>query len=1136
MEGLHGGSDSELVTPEGGEVDELRPVENPGKTKRKKDRGFFRVWRVLIWPIALVLVLLFGGYFAIESGYLDKPLKTVAFRLLNQIAGDDFDIQLEKTVLRFGSRGGLVLEARDVSLSDKATSLPLFRTDKVRIRLDIENAFGAGVSADEIDLSGVSLDFQAFQHDSQAALRVDVIPKAMEQVFAALSHVSEELGSAGAKRISLSDLRLVLPALQERTAALIIEKVELTGDGDGDFSLAGAFSMDGKKGSIAGAALKGEGGINAVHLSIEELNVSPFLSKWTREGAPNLGLYGTANLTLDVTRAGPDSPQPELTLLLTLPDAAFYGGGVAAQINKGELRAHYDFAADKIEVEKSIIEFPGARLPFSGGIIDGDRLDRKGIDHIGVELVIDQAISRTASMQERPQNFSGKILADFDPEKLILKSDNLFVTTASGLLGGSLSIDFGKEYDPRFDGDSPEISLALYSDRISTSAFKQLWPFWLGDKAREWAGDNLFAGSLRDLSISLYLPSGRLPVYPEPVFLEKNELQIDFSMRRGRINIAGDIPPLRDTVGKFHLEGRRLEVSIESGSAYFPSGRVVELKGGTLTLGDIYQPQLDTETDMKIAGPADAVGELATYRPIQALERIGFKPEDFSGYVTATLAAHFPLNVDEAGATEASWKAQLALDNVSISKPIGGKTISAVNGQLAIDPESAALDASVAVDGVPLQISMVEPLVKDVDIKRRRTLSGTLDGPALAKLVPGLEDVVDGNVRMQVELQDEARQTVKADLTDAAVTIPWAGWTKGPGIPAKISFDTTKNGDRFDISKFNFSGDGFGATGELSTGDKGLTAIKFSRVKLAPGDAFSFSLRRSAHGYIINVKGKSADLRGVLYKVKSDGAGSGGKTPDVKVTAQLEKAIGFNNEIMQNVDFDFETVGGEPALLKLNAVSGGGQAVVVSTQKDEANRRTIEITTSDAGALARFTGLYTYMYGGLLNQKVRYLGKGEWTGSVDIRRFDLLNEKRFEDLVSTRSGKDGKSLNEAVHKNIDLQAQHFSRGNAQLSIKDGVFSVSRGVVRGEQVGATFQGIVRDKNGNMNMTGTFMPAYGLNRLFAELPLIGIILGNGRDKGLIGITFRLAGPISKPKLQINPLSIIAPGVFRGIFEFQ
>jgi hypothetical protein len=69
-----------------------------------------------------------------------------------------------------------------------------------------------------------------------------------------------------------------------------------------------------------------------------------------------------------------------------------------------------------------------------------------------------------------------------------------------------------------------------------------------------------------------------------------------------------------------------------------------------------------------------------------------------------------------------------------------------------------------------------------------------------------------------------------------------------------------------------------------------------------------------------------------------------------------------------------------------------------------------------------------------------------------------------------------------------------------------------------------------------MTGTFMPAYGVNRLFGELPLIGALLGNGRDRGLIGITFRMTGKTESPLLAVNPLSVIAPGVFRSIFEYR
>ena len=40
-------------------------------------------------------------------------------------------------------------------------------------------------------------------------------------------------------------------------------------------------------------------------------------------------------------------------------------------------------------------------------------------------------------------------------------------------------------------------------------------------------------------------------------------------------------------------------------------------------------------------------------------------------------------------------------------------------------------------------------------------------------------------------------------------------------------------------------------------------------------------------------------------------------------------------------------------------------------------------------------------------------------------------------------------------------------------------------VRGPEIGASFQGLIHDAQGNMDMTGTIMLAYGINRLFAEV---------------------------------------------------
>ncbi|MGH6853764.1 MAG: hypothetical protein ACREDJ_11350, partial [Methylocella sp.] len=50
---------------------------------------------------------------------------------------------------------------------------------------------------------------------------------------------------------------------------------------------------------------------------------------------------------------------------------------------------------------------------------------------------------------------------------------------------------------------------------------------------------------------------------------------------------------------------------------------------------------------------------------------------------------------------------------------------------------------------------------------------------------------------------------------------------------------------------------------------------------------------------------------------------------------------------------------------------------------------------------------------------------------------------------------------------------------------------------------------------------------------KLPVVGLILGGGSNEGLIGVNYRITGLASAPTLNINPLSAIAPGIFRQIF---
>ena len=65
---------------------------------------------------------------------------------------------------------------------------------------------------------------------------------------------------------------------------------------------------------------------------------------------------------------------------------------------------------------------------------------------------------------------------------------------------------------------------------------------------------------------------------------------------------------------------------------------------------------------------------------------------------------------------------------------------------------------------------------------------------------------------------------------------------------------------------------------------------------------------------------------------------------------------------------------------------------------------------------------------------------------------------------------------------------------------------------------------------LRLRGTFVPLYGLNNMFGKIPIVGLFLGGGSNEGLVGINYEASGPPSAPRIAVNPISAVAPGLLR------
>lgn len=266
----------------------------------------------------------------------------------------------------------------------------------------------------------------------------------------------------------------------------------------------------------------------------------------------------------------------------------------------------------------------------------------------------------------------------------------------------------------------------------------------------------------------------------------------------------------------------------------------------------------------------------------------------------------------------------------------------------------------------------------------------------------------------------------------------------------------------------------------------------------------------------------------------TDAAGSFGETR-VTLDIKLERANGFNDETFSAFSLGYRGTGSSIDRLGIEAMTVSGQGVNFSLGKDEGGRA-LSMRSRDAGAVLRFLDAYDHLEGGTIEAALRGDGDRPLTGTVDIRDFWLVNEPSFSSLVSAPSSGDGRNLAGAMPREIDVSRVYFDLGHARVELGSRHARLGDGILRGPTLGTSFQGTLYDGDGHMSVSGTFMPAYGINSAFAGIPLVGRILGNGAEGGIIGITYKLEGKASSPRLTVNPISVIAPGVFRSIFKFR
>ena len=706
---------------------------------------------------------------------------------------------------------------------------------------------------------------------------------------------------------------------------------------------------------------------------------------------------------------------------------------------------------------------------------------------------------------------------DTDRKRVVLTQADI----SNGEIGiaGTGSIDYANE---------ARLQLGFAGTPMSASALKRMWPILIVPEVREWVIERIEKGTLQRIEVGVNSPVRNLPRKGPPI--PDDGLAVNIVASGVTVRPVNGMPAVRDADLKARVTGRTATVTIGQGIADTPAGRKINISDFSFEVPDMAPKPSPSRVKFRVDCPVPAAAEILASDRISDLSGTLIDPNASKGTVAATITLAMPVTGSMTKAdttyTVTADLAGFAADKLVMNQKLESNTL-----RLVANNAGYQVKGDVKINGQPASLDYRKQNEGDADIR----LQATLDDASRQRLGIDLGSAVSGSIPIKVIGkigENDSRVGIEADLTSLRLDNILPGWVKVPGKSGKATFIVVKKEQSTLFQDIVVEGGGVSIKGSLEVDQNGdLLNANFPTYAPSDGDKTSLKAERGADGVVkVMMRGDVFDGRGFLKSaISGKDADPKSKTRniDLDIDLKLGAVAGFNGEALRSVDSKFSRRNGIVRTFTLNGKVGRDTPVAADLRGrgQGQGRDIIALQTNDAGAFFRFTDMYSKVTGGQLELFLEppTVEPSAKEGLINVRNFSIKGEASLDRVAA------GGSTGTQSGVSFTALRAEFTRQSGQLTIRDGVVS-------GPTIGATIEGSIDTVANQVRMSGTFIPMYGLNNMFGRIPVLGLVLGNGNNEGLFGVTYEVVGTPGQPVLRVNPISAMFPGVTRKIMEFN
>lgn len=669
------------------------------------------------------------------------------------------------------------------------------------------------------------------------------------------------------------------------------------------------------------------------------------------------------------------------------------------------------------------------------------------------------------------------------------------------------------------------------------------WPPTLADGARSWITENLSDGRTGRSTITVDLAGS-------------DWTTVDIADLNGQMRVSGmtvnyleGLPPATDATGTLHLGPKVVTIDIEGGGV-----EALDVTEGTVTFTGLDTGEEHADMVFRIVGPLSEALALIDHEPLGYAAKVGIIPEQARGATETTLALSMPLlsdlRLEQLEVDVSATGRGVAVPDVLLGQGIERGVVGVV-----LDENGMDVTGTAVLGGVPIGLKWRENFTDGAAFDRRYRVTGRMDNAARARFrlsgPPFQPPWMDGPADAVVTYTETAGRPglldADVDLTPTALALEPLAWEKPGQEGARAHVTGSFSDTAMDIAFALDTAAGDEARGRARlTGQGDLIEVTVNEARVGGSDArVTLEAPRTPDGpYLVGIDGPVLDMRPAFAVDTTDTRDEGAPgdqpsaasspiipsewedTPPLDIRLDVARLLLNDRVALESARGSLDRAAGARWLEgRVEGNLNGGPPVVAYLTAEDALRRFV-VTADDAGAVAEALDITGRMRGGSMTLSGTLDPDGIAEGRLDAKDFRLADAPVLARLLAVASLTGILDELQGGGLSLSTLVAPFTYDPPRLTLRE-----MR--TNGPSLGLTANGTINLDRDSLDLRGVVVPVYLLNALLGNIPVLGDILVGEKGGGIFAMNYQVAGPVEDPSISVNPLSMLTPGILRGVF---